>query len=411
MTIPSSSSVIRFFGVDLHKHFLYIAAVNSLQEIIFKPLKISLDKWPVWAQNHLLPSDVVAVESTTNSWDFYDGVISLVARVEIANAGKLPWITNTRVKTDKHDSIKLAKLCAAGLIPQVWVPPVHVREARCLLAHRRRLVGIQTMTRNRLHSLLHRHMLELPPDCPFSGKNLPWWNSIPLSPTEKILLRHSLEILAHLMPLIAQLDAVISRLSDSPEWRDPMTFTLQIPGFGVNLGLTILSAIGDISRFESPKKLVGYSGLGASVHSSGQTFRQGRITKSGRRDLRTALIEAAWAAVNFDPYWKAEFDRLSQRLIPGKAIVAIARRLLVVLWHVLSKRQSYRHLTDVQIASKMMRWSWAVRKHNPQAAASRLFIRHRLMTLGVGKNLTRFTYGKLPRALASEEEVMSLTPE
>ena len=173
--------------------------------------------------------------------------------------------------------------------------------------------------------------------------------------------------------------------------------------------MTILAAIGDIPRFDSPKKLVGYSGLGASVHASGETFRQGRITKSGRRDLRTALIEAAWAAVNFDPYWKSEFDRLSQRLVPGKAIVAIARRLLVVLWHVLSKRQSYRHTADEKIAVKMMLWSEKVRKHNRQAAATRLFVRRRLMTLGVGKNLSRFTYSNKPRALVSEEEALSST--
>ena len=408
MSLPTVSSITRFFGVDLHKHFIYIAAVNSLQEIIFKPLKITLEKWPEWARDHLLPTDVVAVESTTNTWDFYDGIVALVAEFQIANAGKLPWITKTRVKTDKHDSIKLAKLCAAGLIPQVWIPPVHIREARCLLAHRRRLVGIQTMTRNRLQSLLHRHMLELPAGEAFSNRNLPWWDSIPVSPVEKILLRHYLDILDHLKPLIGQLDAQVASLSDSPEWRDPMTFVLQIPGFGVTLGLTILSAIGDISRFESPKKLVGDSGLGASVHASGQTFRQGRITKAGRRDLRTALIEAAWAAVNFDPYWKGEFDRLSQRLITGKAIVAIARRLLVVLWHVLSKRQSYRHISDEKIAVKMMLWGQKVRKHNRQADASRLFIRRRLMTLSVGKSLSRFTYSKKPRALASEEEALVL---
>jgi transposase len=159
MSEPSRSSIVRFFGVDLLKHFLYLAAVNSLQEIILKPLKIPLEKWHEWARDHLLPADVIAVESTTNSWDFYDGIVGLVARVEIANAGQLPWINKSRVKTDKHDAVKLAKLCAAGLIPQVWVPPAHIREARCLLAHRRRLVGIQTMTRNRLHSLLHRHML------------------------------------------------------------------------------------------------------------------------------------------------------------------------------------------------------------------------------------------------------------
>jgi transposase len=239
MTDLSPSSPVRFFCVDLHKHFLYIAAVNSLREIVLKPTRVSPDKWLEWARAHLLPADVVAVESTTNSWDFYDGIVSLVARVEIANAGKLPWIGLSRVKTDKHDAIKLAKLCAANLIPQVWVPPFHIREARCLLAHRRRLVGLQTMTRNRLHSLLHRHMLELLAGQPFSQKNLPWWDSLPVTPTEQILLRHSLEILESLKPQIAQLDAEISCLSDSPQWQDSMTFALQIPGFGVTLGLTI----------------------------------------------------------------------------------------------------------------------------------------------------------------------------
>jgi transposase len=250
-------------------------------------------------------------------------------------------------------------------------------------------------------------MIELPPGSPFSMKKSEWLSSLPESPTEQILLRHSLETLDHLKPQIEQLDAEISRLSDSPEWRDPMTFAIQIPGFGVNHGMTILAAIGDISRFVSPKKLVGYSGLGASVHASGQTFRQGRITKSGRRDIRAALVEAAWSAVNHDPYWKAEFDRLSQRMVTGKAIVAISRRLLVILWHVLSKRQSYRHLSDVQIACKMMRWSWKVRKQCREAAPCRIFIRRRLMTLGIGKDLSGFTYNNLPRALASEQEALA----
>jgi hypothetical protein len=112
--------------------------------------------------------------------------------------------------------------------------------------------------------------------------------------------------------------------------------------------------------------------------------------------------------VNFDACWKDEFARLSQRLFAGKAIVAIARRLRVVLWHVLSECQSYRHLSDEKISSKMMRWSRSVRRHQPDAIASRLFIRRRLMTLGVGKNLSGFRYNNLPRGQASEEEASAL---
>jgi hypothetical protein len=115
-------------------------------------------------------------------------------------------------------------------------------------------------------------------------------------------------------------------------------------------------------------------------------------------------------AVNSDPYWKQELDRLSQRLIPRKAIVAIARCLLVVLWHVLSKRQSYRQFSDDKIALIMLIWPEKVRKHNRKAAASRLFIRQRLMTLGVGKNLSRFTYNKVPRVLTLTEEALASMP-
>src|SRR3970040_1329035 len=87
---------------------------------------------------------------------------------------------------------------------------------------------------------------------------------------------------------------------------------MQLSGLSVLLSMTVLAAIGDITRFEHAQKLVGYAGLGASVHASGQTHKNGRITKTGRRELRWALVEAAWSAVRYHPYWKAEFERLAR---------------------------------------------------------------------------------------------------
>jgi transposase len=107
---------------------------------------------------------------------------------------------------------------------------------------------------------------------------------------------------------------------------------MQIPGFGLITSMTAFAAIGDITRFASAKKLVGYSGLGASVHASGQTYRTGQVTKQGRRELRGALVEAAWRAVQTHPHWHEQFERLAGRLGRQKAIVAIARKLLVVVW-------------------------------------------------------------------------------
>ena len=78
--------------------------------------------------------------------------------------------------------------------------------------------------------------------------------------------------------------------------------------------MSILAVIGEITRFPSAKKLVGYAGLGASVHDSGDTHQSGHITKEGRRDVRCVMVEAAWVAVEHHPHWKAQFEHLTRRM-------------------------------------------------------------------------------------------------
>ena len=133
----------------------------------------------------------------------------------------------------------------------------------------------------------------------------------------------------------AELDAQLVQLSMTEPWASQTPFLIQLPGLGVINALTLLAAIGDITRFASAKKLVGYSGLGAAVHASGQTYQTRRTTKQGRCELRTTMIEAAWVAVEHHPHWKAQFERLTHSIGKRKAIVAIARKLLVAVWHVL----------------------------------------------------------------------------
>lgn len=401
----------RYLGVDLHKAYLVIGGVTGRQEVVLTPRRIELDDWPRWATANLRLTDVLVVEATTNTWDFYDGVVERVGRVEVAHAGKIALIANTRVKTDPHDVMKLAKLSAAGLIPEVWVPPPPVRELRALLAHRRQLIKNQTMLKNRLHSVLHRHHLGLPDGSPFSEKNRTWWDSLAVTPTEKLHLRHDLATLEQLAPQIAEVEAEVARLSTTAPWADPLTYLIQLPGLGLLTAMTLLAAIGDATRFESAKKLVGYAGLGASVHDSGQTHRTGRITKEGRRDLRWALVEAAWVAVDTSPHWQREFERLCQRLPKNKAIVAIARKLLVVVWHVLTERVADRQADPKMVAFKLMRWSWELTDEQRGGLTSRQFIRYHLLRLKLGNDLTHVRYGNMPRRIATVEEVLALRPE
>jgi transposase len=403
---------MRYLGVDLHKHYVVIGGVNAQQAVVLPPRRVELDDWPAWAKSHLVKSDVLVVEATGNTWMFYDETIALVLRIEVANAGKLPWIGQAKVKTDKQDVMKLARLCAAGLIPQVWLPPVHVRELRLLFSHRRRLVKGSTLVKNRLQSLLHRHHLAPPKGEVFSQANRAWWQQLDgISLTERLQVKHDLATLKQVEEQLAEIEVELNRLSTTEPWVSAMPYLMQLPGLGLIGALTVLAAIGEITRFESAKKLVGYAGLGAGVHDSGQTHRTGRITKSGRRDLRHVLVEAAWAAVEHHPYWNAEFARLSRRMDQNKAVVAVARRLLVAIWHVLTEQVADRHADEKRVATKLMRWSWELSEEQRGGLTTRQFIRYHLMRLQLGDDLTHFCYGNMPRRVASVEELLSVKPE
>jgi hypothetical protein len=140
MPLSLLPSYERYLAVDLHKHYVVIGGLNARQEMVLPPRRIDLSDWPTWAKAHLQKTDILVVEATTNAWDFYDQVQPLVGRCVVANAGKIAGLVKTRVKTDRVDVLKLARLLVAGMIPEVWVPPLEVRELRALLAHRRQLM-------------------------------------------------------------------------------------------------------------------------------------------------------------------------------------------------------------------------------------------------------------------------------
>jgi transposase len=155
---------------------------------------------------------------------------------------------------------------------------------------------------------------------------------------------------------MAEVDAEVTRLSTQDPWQEFAPFVRHLPGFAVVTSMTVLAAIGDITRFPSAKKLVGYSGLGASVHASGQTYHTGPLTQQGRRELRTVLVAAAWSAVAHHPFWKAQCERLVPSLGKGKAMVAMARKLLVVVWHVLTHQVADRRADPPMVTRKLQPW-------------------------------------------------------
>jgi transposase len=190
-----------------------------------------------------------------------------------------------------------------------------------------------------------------------------------------------------LEPLITEVDRELARLSAAEPWSAQVAFLIQLPGFGLLSAVIVLSAIGDVTRFPAAAKLVGYAGLGASVSASGDTRRTGGITKQGRRELRATLVEAAWVAVQTHPHWRAVFARLERRLGRNKAIVAIARKLLVVIWHVLTAQVADRRADPARVALKMMTWAWRVGAEHRAGLTPGQFVRRELTRLRLGETL------------------------
>jgi len=384
----------RYVGLDVHKHFVMVGAVARNQKVLMPPRKVSLAEFEDWAKKHLLPTDEVVLEATTNAWFVHDLLAPIVGRVVVTHPPHIKLIAATMVKTDKKDTMVLAKLLAAGLTPEVWVPPEHVRDLRPLISHRRRLVSQQTQCKNRLQSVLHRNHILPPQGKAYHPDNRNWWLDLKLSPGDKLRVRQELVMLEQLDTLIDETSDELHRLSLSDPWLNQLPYLIQLPGIGVMTGLVILSAVGDISRFPSAKKLVGYAGLGARVHASGQSYRTGGITKQGRKELRHALIEAAWITVRFDPTWNEQFERLANRIGRRKAIVAIARKLLVVIWHVLSKRRVDRQADPQRLVRYFLAWGRQARVFSRLGLKASVFARQQLDLLGIGQDLpTLITFG------------------
>jgi transposase len=389
----SSVQPLRFIGLDVHKHYVVIGAVDAQQRVVLRPRKLSFAEFERWQPQQLQTTDAVALEATGSAWPLYDQLAASGATVRVANPLLVKWIGAASVKTDPHDALKLARLLAADLLPTVWVPPEPVRTLRTLVGQRQRLIRQRTQARNRLHSLLQRHRLLPPPSDPFAPKQRPWWQSLDLPPAEQLLVAQDLLTLDHLAPLIEQVEVALHRQSTCEPWASQIPYLVQQTGIGITTAMILLSAIGDISRFAHPKQLVGYAGLGVRVHDSGQTHHTGSITKQGRRELRAAMVEAAWVAVVHNAYWQSKFARYARRMDEAKAIVAVARQMLVSVWYLWHNRTVERHTDVVAIARKL--WTWAeqggkVMRHGLSCSQ---FVRRQLDQLGIGQDLTQLRYG------------------
>jgi transposase len=246
----------RWIGLDGHKHYLVAGGVDAQLEHVLGPQRVQLSRLDAWARKTLTPYDSLALEMSTNSFDIYDDLVPYVHSMILVHPPHVSLITRAQVKTDNKSAFALARLHAAGLLPAVWVPPLEVRDRRALISQRAKMVRLSTQAKNRLHAVIHRHHLA-PPECGlFASAGRDWWLDLDLSPAERARILSDLDTLDFAQGQVARFEKTLATVAASD---DRVLLLIQLPGVGLVTALTLLSAIGDISRFPAAKCLVGYA--------------------------------------------------------------------------------------------------------------------------------------------------------
>src|SRR5829696_7561190 len=246
--------------------------------------------------------------------------------VEVADARKVKNVAPLACKTDKVDARVLAELCRRELVPALWIPSLEERALRERLKRRLHLVRLRTSAKNRIFGLLTQWGLRIPLE---RLRKADAMELLEARGVPEVWRRSVAEALAEIAPL-ARADRRVVLLDT-------------IPGIGPVLGLTIASEIGDVARFPSPRKLIGYSGLAPRVKQSGERSRSGELSKAGSRTLRFAAVEAAQGAWRETNPWHRLYSDVKART--GKANPAksaVARKVLIACWHVLSRDEPFK---------------------------------------------------------------------
>ena len=282
-----------------------------------------------------------AIESMTGARFVHDQLELQGWEVEIADAAKVKGLAPLACKTDRIDAWVLAELSRRELVPAIWLPDPQVRAERERARFRLHLVRHRSSLKQRVHATLLTHGTPCPLSDLFGVRGRELLHRLNLPEPWASDVAASLRLIDELDREIDACEAELRRLG-ADHCYVPLLTT--IPGIAWVLAYTIAAEIGDITRFGSPTKLAGYTGLCPRVYQSGHSDRRGPLSKNGPRYLRWALIEAATHACRH-PLYADRYQRTKQRLGrqrgPKVAQVDLARRLTTAIWHMLTRNQPF----------------------------------------------------------------------
>lgn len=332
---------MNYVGIDYHKKYSVVTAVDEKGHVI-RTSRLDNRSEPFQAFFSSLDGPSEAVLEATRTWGvLYDLLeeIDGVDSVTLAHSLKVRAIAEAKIKTDTIDSHTLAQLLRVDLIPAAYIPGKETRSFKEMIRQRIFLVRMRTRLKNRIHVLLDRRHVTLPPVTDMFGKGgTAYLKKLSLSGVDGEILRENLELLKAFDTLITEAEREIKHLMGN----DPrVTLLRSIPGLGPILAVVVALEIDNIARFGAAPKLAAYAGLVPSTYASGGKVFHGHLLHMSNKWLRWAFVEAAWVAMRTSPYCRAYFESRKRHKGPHVAIIALARRLSEIVWHILNEKRAY----------------------------------------------------------------------
>jgi len=345
--------MLRFVGCDVHKRTaVFTILLEDGKLFATYTVPVTREALRAFAEQQLTAEDHLVMEATTNTWAVAGVLRPFVGEIVIGNPLRVRAIAEAKIKTDKVDSRVLAELLRCDYLPRVWQPDAETQRLRRLTHRRAALVSDRTRLKNRLHSILHHCLIPLPEFDLFSKRGIAWLKEIPLAAEEQMARDSDLRLLEQTELEIVELDQLLVREA----WQDEkVRLVMSIPGIDYTVAQTCLAAIGDISRFANAKKLAAYLGLNPSTRQSGPHCYHGPITKQGNAHARWLLVQAAQHLGQYRGPMGQTMRKIIQRKNRSVAVVACARKLAVLLWHVLTTGEPFRYALPKTLEAKYSR--------------------------------------------------------
>ena len=333
-----------YIGVDVHKESWHVTARTEGEEVFhggipsqYHALRRLLDRF----KDRRIK---VAYEAGPCGFWLHDNLSRDGIEVLVVPPSLIPIESGNKVKTDKRDSRKLAKLLESNLLKRVYVLTEEERIDRELLRTRRQMVEHRNDVARQIKSKLLFYGVTSPfaPRHGWGQSYLRWLKGLDLKREElRACFESLIDLYEYLTEQLLRMNQRVKELSQSLKYRERVRLLCTVPGIGTLIAMEILVELQDMERFKRADELASYIGLTPSEFSTGQYVRQGRITRCGNKRVRTCLVESSWILIQKDPLMRLKYNQLKQFKGAKRAIIAIARNLMIRIRRILLDKEPY----------------------------------------------------------------------